>query len=84
MVDISECDVPIPTFVISKTLGLTFNESVLLADSLILLSFTLTTYRSCGNLVVRPMPGTVVCAIPIACVVPAPAVEYLTFSPVTK
>ena len=80
----SECDVPIPTDVMSNTLGLPFNASVLLADSLILLSFILTTYTSCGNLVVRPIPGTVVCAIPIAWVVPAPAVEYLTFSPVTK
>ena len=78
-------DVPIPTLVKLTDSGTERRAFLALSVTLILLSSTLIANTSFGSLLVNPIPeNPLVFAIPIACVVPAPAWTYLIFSPLTK
>ena len=84
-VDVNVCATPTPTDVRSRTFGIDLNAFSALLARLIVLSLTLTTNNPvCGNnVVVTPVEGNVVWAIPIDCVLPIPAQKYSIFSPLT-
>ena len=84
-VDVNLWEAPTPTDVRLRTSGTDFNASSALLARLISLSLTLTTNNPvCGkSVVVTPVEGNVVWAIPIDWVIPIPGQVYSIFSPVT-
>ena len=78
-------DVPTPTVVMPRVTGTCASAFSAVVHNLTLSSLTLNMNTSPGNLSVVPTPtNPSVVSTPIACVAPAPAWIYFTFSPVTK
>ena len=82
--EVNEWVVPTPTALISRTDGTGWRASVAVPQTLNLFSAILTAYTVDGSLFVNPNPTTVVAAIPILIVVPAPVGVYVISSPVWK